>query len=160
MGWLFRATEPWASLYSAAPMVQVLMVFAHLAGMLVAGGFAMATDRGILAASAWSAEERTRRLADLRSVHRPVLAGLAVTLASGLLMLAADLETYLGSPAFWTKMVLLGLLLYNGHLVRKAGSARVGEDAGAAWRRLRGLSMASIALWLAVLLAGTVLATT
>lgn len=159
MEWLFRIGDPWASLFNESPLLQTAMLFAHLAGMLVGGGFAIAADRATLRAVRFETEARSRQLAELRSVHRPVLAALAVTMASGLLLLLADLETYLGSAAFWTKMLLLAALLGNGYRVQKVGSDST-EDTESLWSRLRVASLASIALWLAVVLAGTVLTST
>jgi uncharacterized membrane-anchored protein len=152
--WLLRLTEPWASLYNDSPSLQTAVLFAHLAGMLVGGGFALAADRATLRASRAEAAERDRYLSELRAAHRPVLAGLAVTFVSGVPMLVADLETYLGSGVFWTKMGLIVLLLANGYAIRYAGTL-LSRDPGGAWGRLRAAAMASFVLWLAVVLAGT-----
>jgi hypothetical protein len=73
--------------------------------------------------------------------------------------LAADVQTFAGSPVFWVKMVLLGLLLANGYILSRTETAlREGEPASPVlWARLRYISAASIALWLGLILAGTVL---
>lgn len=149
-----RLAEPWAVFYGDSPPLQAAVLFAHLGGMLVGGGFALAADRATLRASRAEAAGRDRHLSELLATHRPVLVALAVTAASGLLMLAADLETYLGSPAFWTKMGLVVLLLGNGYAVQRTGKL-LSRDPGAAWNRLRAASVASFVLWLAVVLAGT-----
>ena len=48
---------------------------------------------------------------------------------SGVLLLAADLETYLASTIFWSKMALVGALLVNGaFLVRVERVALAGGD--------------------------------
>ncbi|HEV2147060.1 MAG TPA: hypothetical protein VGR37_06640 [Longimicrobiaceae bacterium] len=154
---LLQIAEPWASLYNDSPPLQTVVLFAHLAGMLLGGGFALAADRATLLASHAGFMERERQLSELGMTHRPVEAGLAVTLASGLLMLAADLETYLVSVVFWTKMGLIVLLLVNGYLLQRTGKV-LSQDPGGAWDRLRTAAVVSIALWLAVLLAGTWLA--
>lgn len=150
---LLRLAEPWATLYSDSPALQTVVLFLHLVGVLVGGGYALAADRATLRAFRSGAVERGRHLAELRAVHRPVVAGLTVALASGAAMLAADLETYLVSWPFWTKMGLVALLLANGYALRRAGEAPKPGDA--AWRRLRAASLASSVLWLAVLFAGT-----
>jgi hypothetical protein len=56
-------------------------------------------------------------------------------------------------------MGLLGLLLANGYLLaRTETTLREGApDSPALWARLRYISAASIALWLGLILAGTVL---
>jgi hypothetical protein len=95
-----------------------------------------------------------RHLSELRAIHRPVLAGLALTFFSGLLMLGADLEIYLDSRVFWVKMVLIGLLIANGYALRHTEALlRRGREGG--WGHLRTASVASSVLWLAVVLAGT-----
>ena len=154
MEWLLRLAEPWAALYGDSPPLQAVVLFAHLAGLLVGGGFAVAADRATLRASRGGLAERERHLGELREMHLPVLTGLSAAVASGVLMLGADLETYLPSVVFWTKMGLLVLLLANGYALRRAGIVLRG-DPGGAWRRLQASSLASTALWLAVLFAGT-----
>ncbi len=52
-----------------------------------------------------------------------MLVGLVLTLASGVLMLAADLETFAGSVVFWVKMGLALLLFANGYAVTRAETA-------------------------------------
>lgn len=153
---LARLAEPWASLYSDSPPLQTVVLFVHLAGILVGGGFALAADRATLRAVRADAAGRHRHLSELDATHRPVLTGLAATLASGVLMLAADLETYLGSVVFWTKMGLVAALLANGYFLRRAGML-LRDDPGGPWGRLRAASAASMVLWLAVVLAGTAL---
>lgn len=153
---LTRLAAPWASFYNDAPALQTLVLFAHLAGMLIAGGFALAADRATLRAASALPAERTRHLAELGATHRPVVLALAVTVVSGVLMLAADVETLLGSVAFWTKMGLIVLLLGNGYVLRHSGKALSRKPEGS-WSRLRAASMASVALWLAVVLAGAAL---
>jgi hypothetical protein len=151
--------EPWASLYNDAPAVQSTTTFVHFAGLLLGGGFAIATDWATLHAAAAGAAERGRQLAHIHRVHRPVLAGLALTFASGLLMFAADVETLAVSAVFWTKMGVVALMLANGLVMARTESAlRAGAaDVEPRWRRLRRASMASFALWFAALLAGTLL---
>ncbi|HYW09104.1 MAG TPA: hypothetical protein VE913_19245 [Longimicrobium sp.] len=142
----------WAELYGNSSSLQALIVFAHLGGMLVGGGFALAADRATLRAA--NAHDRARQLAELRATHRPVLVGLAVTLGSGLLMLAADVGTYLGSVTFWVKMGLIVLLLANGYAVRST-RGMLEREPERAWMRLRAAAAASFGLWLGVLLAGS-----
>jgi hypothetical protein len=74
-------------------------------------------------------------------------------------MLAADLETLALSPWFWLKMSLLALLLVNGWFMTQI-ARQLRHDGGIApqlWARLRFAATASLALWFAVVLAGTLL---
>ncbi len=46
-----RLTELWASLYNDFPPLQTVVLFLLLSGLLVGGGFALATDRATLRAA-------------------------------------------------------------------------------------------------------------
>jgi hypothetical protein len=153
-------TQPWASLYNDSLALQTAITFLHLAGIFLGGGFAIATDREtFVALRVARLSGQIRHLAHLHTIHRPVLVGIVMALGSGFLLLAADVQTFARSPVFWVKMVLLGLLLANGYLLsRTETTLREGEpDSPVLWARLRYISAASIALWLGLILAGTVL---
>lgn len=158
---LAQLTEPWAAAYGDSPVLQGAVTYAHFAGLLLGGGVAVATDVGTVRAARRDPGTRGVRLADLARAHRLVLAGLALTFASGILLLAADVEALLPAPVFWAKMALVGLLLANGALMTRAEQAVRTErvDASRGWRRLAALASASLALWFAALLAGTLLVT-
>ncbi len=149
-----RLAEPWASLYNDSPPLQTVVLFLHLAGLLVGGGFALATDRAMLRVAHADPQQRVRHLSELHAVHRPVLVALTLTLVSGVLMFAADLETFAGSVVFWVKMGLVLLLLANGYALTRAETA-LRRDPNGGWDRLRTVSMASSVLWLSLVLAGT-----
>lgn len=153
------AVAPWADFYNASKVAQSAVTFGHFGGMMTAGGFALAADRTTLRAAAAPAIERSRHLEELAGAHPIVIAALAVTALSGLLMFAADLENLVASVAFWGKMGLIGLLLVNGWLMLRA--ERLLERGNPAdpggWRRLRAIALASLVLWFAVVLAGSIL---
>ena len=152
---------PWANLYNDSTALETAVTFVHFSGLFVAGGFAFAADRTTLRALAQPAEIRAWHLGELRSIHRPVLIGLAATAVSGVLMFAADLRTYATSWIFWTKMALLALLLLNAlGMLRVERQVRAGPTATSRmWSALRRTAVASMALWLLVLLFGTLLPT-
>ena len=152
--------QPWASLYGDSPALQTAITFLHLAGIFLGGGFAIATDREtFVALRAARLSGQIRHLAHIHTIHRPVLVGLVMALSSGFLLWASDVQTFARSTVFWVKMVLLGLLLANGYVLARTETAlREGEPASPVlWARLRYISAASIALWLGLILAGTVL---
>jgi hypothetical protein len=92
----------------------------------------------------------------LKGMHRLVVGGLGAVIASGLLLMLADLEAYLASRAFWLKMILvIGLCLNGVAVVRISGRAWAGQTGDL--RRLRLVVAASLALWLLTTLMGTVL---
>jgi len=156
---LAAAVAPWADFYNGNKATQSLVAFTHFAGMMTAGGFALATDRATLRAAQAPVVERPRQLRELAGVHPIVLAALAVTGLSGLLMFAADLENLIGAPAFWVKMGLVGLLLFNGWLMLRVerGLERGDPSDARGWQRLRRVAVASLVLWFAVVLAGSIL---
>jgi hypothetical protein len=157
---LARLAQPWATLYGDSPALQTAVTFLHVAGIFLGGGFAIATDREtFIAMRAARLSGQIRHLAHLHTIHRPVMVGLVIALGSGFLLFAADIETFARSPVFWVKMFLLALLLGNGYLLARTETAlRTGEpDSPALWARLRYISVASIGLWLGLILAGTVL---
>lgn len=160
---LARIAEPWRSAYSDSVAISTAVLFTHLAALVVGAGLALAADRATL--RNWTAppRERTRHLGELALTHRPVVAALGVLFVSGALLFLSDVENYATSAVFWTKMALVALLLGNGFAMTRAESAlrRGGvapNAADALWRRLRGMAMASVGLWMTTLLAGTILA--
>jgi len=154
---LVHAAAGWSRLYADSGLVSTLVVFVHFSGLLIGGGAAVAADRETLRTAGRADSVRAAHLAHLSSVHAVAIAGLAMLAASGVLMLLADLETFWGARAFWVKMGLVFLLLANGVMLRRA-ERLAPADPARGWRRLRAASMASFALWFAVLLAGVVLA--
>jgi hypothetical protein len=149
-----HALDLWASVYSNHAALRTTIDFLHVGGLLGGGGAAIAADRAALTA------HRRPDVADwldsFRTTHRLVLAGIGVIVFSGVLMLAADVDTYLYSRVFWVKMLLFALLLVNGsQLVRTEHAARIGNHRAAG--RLRVLATASLTLWFLVTLAGAAL---
>jgi hypothetical protein len=153
-----QLVERWAHFYGDQKALSAGMTFVHLSGVLLGGGFAIVTDRASLQLAPADDAELPRELARLRTVNRWVIAGLAVTFITGLLMMFADLHTYLPSILFWTKMGLIALLIINGAMRLRAEHA-LGAGSAAAWRPFRLTSGVSLVLWFLVLLAGCFLST-
>ena len=144
----------WAHLYGQTP-VSATVTYLHLVGILVGGGVAVAADRVSLRLSP-TTPDWSQELARLASVHRWVVGGLALIFASGLLMMIAQLDSLATSVVFWTKMGLIALLLGNGYIRMRAETA-LQQGCAAGWDWFRRASVASLVLWLAILLAGTLL---
>jgi uncharacterized membrane-anchored protein len=131
--------------------------------MLIGGGLAIAADRATLRISHELPGERERHLGELKAVHRPVLIALTVLFISGLAMMTADLDTFLKSPVLWLKIGLVALLVINGVILERTEAKlrrNGGPDQGPPpdlWGRLRAAAVASITLWIATLIAGTIL---
>jgi hypothetical protein len=139
-GALGTAIAGWAHLYNDNHAVNTTVTFAHFAGVLVGGGLALSADRAAFSRRGPGTDPR---------LHRWVVGALGLVFVSGILMMFADLDTYLTSAVFWIKMALVVALLANGY-VRVRVEAR-----GGVW--LRRTSALSASLWLLILLAGTML---
>jgi len=150
---------PWAKYYSDSKTAETIVTFLHIAPLLVGGGLAVALDRASLRLPHDEPGARERHLNELGSVHTLVIGALVLSFVSGLLMLAADLDTFLPSWIFWLKMALLAALLVNGGVMRSLERtlSRAGEGREDQWHRLRGTAVTSLVLWLAITLAGVML---
>lgn len=154
---LVSLVEPWASFYGDSLLAQTLVKFAHVGGLVVGGGMAIATDRTTLRLS--SDVERRRHLLDVAHLHRMVIVALMTIIISGFLLFAADVEAYWASWIYWVKMALVALLLANGARMRQIEATTASETlvTAAHWSAFRGTAVASLTLWLTVTLAGVAL---
>ncbi|MGH7677751.1 MAG: hypothetical protein ACRENU_04740 [Gemmatimonadaceae bacterium] len=157
---LVRFVEPWSQLYSDSTVLPTIIVFGHIAALVFAGGLAVTMDRGTLRAVHGPAEFRWRQLEELDRAHRLVVFGLVLSVITGVLLFTADLETYFGSPIYWTKMTLIAGLLLNGYVMTRTETrirSSPGAEDDAGWRRLRTTARLSIALWFAIAFVGVAL---
>ncbi len=156
---LVELARPWAKFYSKSHAAQGVIVFVHVAGMLGGGGLAIAADRAMWKARAAAKDARGALLAEVDRTHTPVLIGLAMVVVSGLLMAAADVETFVPSLIFWGKMAAFALLLVNGAWLQslERGMQRAPATIDAAWGKLALSSRLSYFLWFAVALGGVLL---
>jgi hypothetical protein len=155
---LVRLLEPWSQLYSDSKVLPTVVVFAHIAALVLAGGLAVTLDRATLRAARGSPEIRARHLDDLGAAHRVVLSGLALSAVTGVLLFTSDVETYFTSKIFWTKATMIALLLANGYaMTRTERRIRAADDATAPWSRLRTTALVSLVLWFAIAFAGVAL---
>ena len=154
---LVTLLDPWAGFYSDSKLAETLVTFAHVGALVVGGGVAIAADRATLRMQ--SDVDRRRHLLDVAGLHRLVVASLAIVMVSGLVMFAADIETFWGSWIFWVKMALVALLLANGARMRSVERRATAEPVvtAAHWNALRGTAWMSIALWMAITFAGVAL---
>jgi uncharacterized membrane protein len=129
----------------------------HLGGMFLGGGLAIAADRATIRVCRPTIT--LQQLNELRAVHRPVLIGLTLVFLSGILLVTADLETFLKSPVFWVKMGVIVLLLVNGGVLarteRRVRTGTVSVERGSRW--LRRAAIVSLALWFLALVLGAIL---
>ena len=156
MASVFSSTlQWWVSLYANHAILRTAVAFVHIGGLVGGGGCAIAADCATLVLAPDGAASRTAHAQSIRRTHVMVIAGLVLLFVSGLLLLGADLETYLGSRVFWLKMALIAALLINGVVLTRLERRALADRPG--WDRLRRASMVSIALWLLTTLLGAAL---
>lgn len=156
---LVNLFKPWADLYSHSKGVVTIVTYTHVAGLLLAGGLAVAADRSTLRALRADAADRAHTLKELAAVHKWVLSGLTLIVISGVALLTADIETFFGSWIYWTKMGLVVLLLINGFLMTRTEQS-LQQDASAGsphWRSLHRIAVTSMCLWFTIALFGIAL---
>src|SRR5512142_185996 len=157
---LVNLLKPWNDYYSHSKAAETVVQFLHIGGLVLAGGLAMSADRGTLRALRIAAADRTHYTRELGAVHRWVLTGLTVVVASGVALFASDIETFFGSWVFWTKMGLVALLLLNGLQMTRVEAAlrRDASDASPHWPQLRRTAITSLVLWFVITAFGVTLA--
>lgn len=156
---LVHLLKPWADFYSHSKTTETIVTFVHVGALVLGGGAAVATDRATFRAVRGGTEHRGHHLRELALAHPFVLTGLALALVSGLLLLAADIETFFGSWIFWLKMGLIVVLLANGVFMTRAEKS-LAADAGVearGWTSLHRTAVWSVVLWFAITLAGVAL---
>jgi uncharacterized membrane protein len=151
--------KPWNDFYGHSKVVETIVVFLHVAGLLLSGGFAIAADRGTLRAFHMDADARVQRLKELAAVHRWVITGLGIIVVSGLALLTSDIETFFPSWVFWVKMALVVMLLTNGLMMTRAEAslAKDAADTSPHWAALRRTAVTSLSLWFTITLLGVAL---
>jgi hypothetical protein len=79
--------QPWATAYPDHRWLQTTLLFTHLAGIFLGGGFAIATDRDtFIAMRSARLSGQIRHLGRIHTIHKPVMFGLVLALASGFLL--------------------------------------------------------------------------
>lgn len=153
---LAHVLEAWVSLYANHSALRTGIEFVHIGGLVAGGGCAITADLATITAARAGSATATTRLQLLKRTHQIVVGGLAALAFSGLLLFAADVETFLYSRVFWLKMGLMVLLLANGALLLLR-ERQVKRGAARAWTRLHHTAVASLVLWFLTTLAGAAL---
>lgn len=157
---LVQLLKPWNEFYSHSKTTETIVLSLHVGGLLLAGGLAIAADRGTLRALRTAAAERTVHLRELGAVHRWVLTGLTAVVVSGVALLTSDIETFFPSWLYWTKMAFVVLLLINGLMMTRVeqGLARDPSETSPHWRALHRTAVSSLVLWFTITALGVALA--
>jgi hypothetical protein len=151
--------KPWSDFYGHSKLAETIVVFVHVGGLLLGGGIAVATDRATLRALGRPLGERAHQRAELSTTHRWVVTGIALIALSGVALVTSDIETFWGSPIYWTKMALVVALLLNGLLITRAEAslARNDDEAAPGWRTLHRTAVTSLGLWFCITALGIAL---
>ena len=153
--------EPWQKLYAHSTIVATLVLFGHVAGLLVAGALTFSTEAGALRLDPADDGERRRYLRALSPSRGAMALALGVAMVSGVLLFLADLEAFAVSPVFWAKMLLVVLLLANAVVASRLDARLLRENDkphDGLWRRRRASAWATALLWFALVLCGSALA--
>jgi len=156
--------EPWQKLYAHSTIVATLVLFGHVGGLLVAGALTFSTEAGALRLDPSDDRERRRYFLVAVPARSAIFRALGVAMVSGLLLFLADLEAFAVSPVFWVKMLLVVLLLANAFMTSRLDARLRREDDAEAtqrvrlWRRRRVSAWTTAALWFALVLSGSALA--
>jgi hypothetical protein len=157
---LTELAAPFAHLYNNSKVLSIGTTYLHLASMLGAGGLAIAADRVSLRLPAGDTATIARHITDQASLHRLIVGGLAISVITGVMLFASDVETFAVSLLYWIKIGGVVLLLGNGLLLQRAERRLITDPADVkALGALKGSAWASLFLWFAVALLGTVLVT-
>jgi hypothetical protein len=148
-----HAVAWWAAHYSGSAVLRTFVAFFHVAGLVGGGGAAIAADRATLRATRRGLAVTRQQLVAIHNTHRAVVVGLAAVIASGVLLFAADVDTYAVSKLFWTKMAMVAALMINGAFLVRVGRG-VAEPDERTRRQMRWTAGLSLALWFLTTLAG------
>jgi uncharacterized membrane protein len=156
MAALTNLMASWGSIFANHAAVRTIVAFVHVGALIAGGGLAVSTDRSLLRARRTDEWSRRTLLDALHDAHGLVIGSLALIVASGVLLFAADYGTYFYSRFFWIKMGLVALLTINGAVLWRAERQALAGDQ-AAWRTLHVAAVASITLWFLITLGGVAL---
>ncbi len=149
------ATTSWSAYYSDHQMVSLLIRYVHLAALMIGGGTALAIDRVVLGtARNRNHDRRHAAVQALKGSHRVVVPALLVVSITGVLMTAADWETFEASKLFWSKMIGFALLVVNGSALVAVERRYTHHTDAPLWRRVVVASGTSVLLWLVILWIG------
>jgi uncharacterized membrane protein len=148
--------DTWASLYANHPVLRTALAFGHVGGLVVAGGAAVEADRLTLRRARRVSHVEDALFESNNAAHRTVVTALVAVVVSGILLFGADVDTYLYSKVYWTKMTLMVLLLANGALMLRA-ERRIDRGDARAWAAMVRTAWASLLLWTLTTAAGVAL---
>jgi len=155
---LIDLTAPWGDFMKHSKLAKTIVIFLHIAPIVVGGGIAIGLDRLSLRLTRSNGPDRGSHLAELARTHNLVIWSLAVSIVSGLALVASEIDNFPTSWIFWVKMGFVGLLLLNGLRMKNIESSMAtAGPLDADWARLHSAAIGSITLWLTVTFLGVAL---
>jgi len=148
--------DVWTSIYSNHAALKTGIAFMHIGGLVAGGGGAITVDLATITAARTRSSRLIAQLDLLKRTHVIVILGLIALIVSGVLLFAADVDTYISSRIFWMKMALMVALLANGVLLVRSERDALHAEAQA-WTRLHFIASVSLILWFLITLAGAAL---
>ena len=132
--------DAWTSIYSNHAALRTGIEFMHIGGLVAGGGGAITVDLATITAARTRSSTLVTQLQLLKRTHLVVILGLAALLVSGVLLFAADVDTFISSRIFWMKMGLMVALLANGMLLVRSERDATHAEAQA-WRWLHVIAL-------------------
>ncbi|MEO7368303.1 MAG: hypothetical protein ABIZ36_10120 [Gemmatimonadaceae bacterium] len=155
---LIDITAPWGDFVEHSKLTKTIVIFLHIAPIVVGGGIAIGLDRLSLRLSKGTSDDRGSHLAELSRTHNLVIWSLGFSIVSGLALVASEIDNFPTSWIFWVKMGFIVLLLLNGVRMKSIESRMaVAGPTDADWTRLHSVAISSISLWLIVTFLGVAL---
>jgi len=156
---LIDLTAPWGDFMKHSKLAKTIVIFFHVAAIVVGGGIAIGLDRLTLRLSRGDSADRGRHLAELARTHNIVIGSLALSIISGLALVASEIDNFPTSWIFWVKMGFILVLLVNGARMKNIETkmASAGPPSHSDWARLHRAAMASVTLWLTITFLGVAL---
>lgn len=148
--------DAWTSIYSNHAALKTGIAFMHIGGLVAGGGGAITVDLATITAARTRSSTLVAQLNLLKRTHVVVILGLIALVVSGVLLFAADVDTFISSRIFWMKMGLMVALLANGVLLVRSERDATRAEAQA-WTRLHFIATVSLILWFLITLAGAAL---
>jgi len=100
--------------FSESVLAYPIVMSTHLACIALFGGMILMTNLRLLGLT-FKSLTTTEMVTSLRPWKR---AGAIVMIGTGLLLASSEAEKYAPNPLFWTKMIILGLILMHGLIFR------------------------------------------
>jgi len=109
--------------FSESVLAYPIVLSIHLACIALFGGMILMTNLRLLGLN-FRGLTITEMVTSLRPWKR---AGLVIMIATGLLLATSEAEKYAPNPFFWTKMVILGLIVLHAVIFRPLVYSRTDE---------------------------------